>query len=351
MQLYHLMSRLKNIYIWIMNTPFSGSRKKRIFAICLISFLGLNSMAHTVSDKDSVVVARLQYLHHLKDKIGNVWQGFHGEQADLPLIYYGNEHCYVMNPQKKFLTSFEVSPIYKDMEIVIYKTQKIDDTPFHMHMTYEFEEEQQFDYHTPYMRCSSLEITSQTIPDVTTLDVWATMVLHEYFHAFQFSHPAYVDYYKKHCAFFDSKTLQSFYLDHKWYKTSVNKENELLLKALAATDLNHARKYLRMFLKIRSNRRHLAYRKLHTDITKAEQAYEMTEGSARYIEAKLYERIPVYQSDDSWLYTAGKNYYYATGYNILRVLDKFGRHYQKELFTHIPLAEEELYNIVSGPSF
>ena len=331
----------------MMKTSLSNSFLKTFFVIVLSSFFGLNSMAQSVSDKDSVVIARLTYLHHLKDKIGNVWQGFNGKHADLPLIYYGNEYCYVMNPQIKFLTNFESSLVFKDEGLTVYKTKKIDDTPFHMHMTYEFDDEKQFDFHSPYMRCSSLETTSKTIPDVTTMDVWATMVLHEYFHAFQFSHPKYADYYEKHCAFFDSNILQSLYLNHKWYRNSINKENELLLKALNTSDINLARRHLRSFLKIRSNRRKKAYRKLHLDITKAEQTYEMTEGSARYIEAKLYESIPVYQADSSWLYTAGKKYHYATGYNIIRVLDKFGCHYQKELFNHIPLAEEELNDIVS----
>ena len=290
----------------MMKTSLLNSFLKTFFVIVLSSFFGLNSMAQSVSDKDSVVIARLTYLHHLKDKIGNVWQGFNGKQADLPLIYYGNEYCYVMNPQMKFLTSFESSLVFKDEGIIINKTKKIDDTPIHMHMTYEFDDEKQFDFHSPYMRCSSLETTSKTIPDVTTIDVWASMVLHEYFHAFQFSHPEYADYFEKHCAFFDSHILQSLYLNHTWYKNRVNKENELLLTALNSSDIDLARKHLCSFLKIRSNRRKKAYRKLHTDITKAEQTYEMAEGSARYIEAKLYESIPVYQADSSWLYTAGK---------------------------------------------
>ena len=186
----------------MMKTSLLNSFLKTFFVIVLSSFFGLNSMAQSESDKDSVVIARLTYLHHLKDKIGNVWQGFNGKHADLPLIYYGNEFCYVMNPQIKFLTNFESSLVFKDEGLTVYKTKKIDDTPFHMHMTYEFDDEKQFDFHSPYMRCSSLETTSKTIPDVTTMDVWATMVLHEYFHAFQFSQPEYADYYEKHCAFF-----------------------------------------------------------------------------------------------------------------------------------------------------
>lgn len=259
------------------------------------------------------------FIIFFKDKNGIVWQGLNGKHADLPLIYYGNEKCYVINPQTKFLTSFESSLVFKDEGIIINKTKKIDDAPIHMHMTYEFDDEKQFDFHSPYMQCSSLETTSKTIPDVTTIDVWASMVLHEYFHAFQFSHPEYADYFEKHCAFFDSHILQSLYLNHIWYKNRVNKENELLLTALNSSDIDLARKHLCSFLKIRSNRRKKAYRKLHTDITKAEQTYEMTEGSARYIEAKLYESIPVYQADSSWLYTAVKNYYYATGNNIMGV--------------------------------
>jgi hypothetical protein len=46
------------------------------------------------------------------------------------------------------------------------------------------------------MRCSSLEQTSKTIPDVTSVNEWATMVMHEYFHGFQFKNDGYLETYE-----------------------------------------------------------------------------------------------------------------------------------------------------------
>ena len=70
---------------------------------------------------------------------------------------------------------------------------------------------------------------------------------------------------------------------------------------------------------------------------------EIMEGSARYIEYQLYECFGDFNlTDAKWLYTIGKNYYYATGFNLLRLLDKLGIEYHSHIFTDITVLEKTL---------
>lgn len=54
-----------------------------------------------------------------------------------------------------------------------------------------------YNYKAPFMNCSSPELTDRFIPDVHSTEMWATMVMHEYFHGFQFKHAQFLDFYKK----------------------------------------------------------------------------------------------------------------------------------------------------------
>ena len=46
--------------------------------------------------------------------------------------------------------------------------------------------------------------------------------------------------------------------------------------------------------------------------------------------------------NDPWLYTTGKSYFYATGFNMVRLLDKLGIEYKIELFNKGELSLEQL---------
>ena len=141
-------------------------------------------------------VERLQYVYALKVVINDsVWSGFADKQYDVPLLYYSDTCCYVVNPTEKFLAKYPSVLVHSDNDIQIYQTEKVDDKPFHMHVTFT-DDESNIDYRTPFMRCSSLEQTSKTIPDVTSVNEWATMVMHEYFHGFQFKNDGYLDIYE-----------------------------------------------------------------------------------------------------------------------------------------------------------
>ena len=99
-------------------------------------------------------------------------------------------------------------------------------------------------------------------------------------------------------------------------------------------------------------------RLFHLDIAQFEQNYETLEGTARYIEAaslKLSASAKFRQpkegvghtaayAEPQWLYDTAisERYFYATGYNLARLMDKFGLHYKERLFNRGDLTLEKL---------
>ena len=291
-------------------------------------------------------VERLQYVYALKVIINDsVWRGFADKQYDVPLLYYGDTCCYIVNPTEKFLAKYPSVLVCSGNDIQIYQTKKVDDKTFHMHSTFTTDEESNIDYYAPIVRCSSLEQTSRTIPDVTSVDAWATMVMHEYFHGFQFKNDGYLDIYEAITDAVLPDTLPTLVASHDWYKESITWENDLLLKVIDTNDIEEAKAYIQLFFKLRDERRERVKKELGIDIVALEQLYETMEGSARYIEYCLYRHFGNFNlSDAKWLYTVGRNYYYATGFNLLRISDKFEIDYKYGIFKDVSTVERNLRN-------
>ena len=315
---------------------------KRLLSIALTMFCCCYIKGQQHPDTASVA-GRLQYVYALKDVINDrVWQGFADKGNDVPLIYYDDSCCYVVNPSDKILEKYKDKPVYQNDDINIFQMQRIDNIPFHMHVTIT-DEKDQIDYRTPIMRCSSLEQTCKTIPNVTTVKEWMTMVMHEYFHGFQFKQDGFFDAYERIFEDCSSDTLSTLQAQLEWYKESIQKENELLLKAIAEASLDKTKTHIQSFFELRDSRRARLKKEQNIDITSAEQFMEIMEGSARYIEYQLYEYFGDFRlADAKWLYTVGRNYYYATGFNLLRLLDKLGIEYHSRIFADVTALEKAL---------
>ena len=315
---------------------------KRLLSIALTMFCCCYIKGQQHPDTASVA-GRLQYVYALKDVINDrVWQGFADKGNDVPLIYYDDSCCYVVNPSDKILEKYKDKPVYQNDDINIFQMQRIDNIPFHMHVTIT-DEKDQIDYRTPIMRCSSLEQTCKTIPNVTTVKEWMTMVMHEYFHGFQFKQDGFFDAYERIFEDCSSDTLSTLQAQLEWYKESIQQENELLLKAIAEASLDKTKTHIQSFFELRDSRRARLKKEQNIDITSAEQFMEIMEGSARYIEYQLYEYFGDFRlADAKWLYTVGRNYYYATGFNLLRLLDKLGIEYHSRIFADVTALEKAL---------
>ena len=243
--------------------------------ITLLALVAMSAGAQGLN-KD---VERLQYVYALKVVINDsIWSGFADKQYDVPLLYYGDTCCYVVNPMEKFLAKYPSVLVHSGNDFQIYHTKKVDDKPFHMHVTFS-DEESDIDYRTPIMRCSSLEQTGKTIPDVTSVNEWATMVMHEYFHGFQFKNDGFLDIYETITNAVLPDTLTALAACHDWYRESITRENDLLLKAIDTNENKASKAYIQSFFKLRNERRERVKKELGMDIVALEQLYETMEVS------------------------------------------------------------------------
>jgi hypothetical protein len=192
------------------------------------------------------------------------------------------------------------------------------------------------------------------------------MILHEYFHGFQFKHQSYFDYFNRVVAYFPEDSLQQISSRNKWFAESIHKENERLLDALKAKDFVTRNAYLDTFFLLREDRRERTKSILKLDITPFEMMYETSEGTARYCEYQLYKNFSTSKPDyklvksdtsfhnynyyrhydinnDTWLFDTKKTkYFYAIGFNLVRLLDKLKIEYKTILFQTEGLTIEEI---------
>lgn len=339
---------------------------QRTILIFLLFFI--LSAGGMVGSNDRLIFDRIGYIFHLKQLIGQqVWQDFADPKFDLPLIYYTDSACYVANPTERFISNFRPELVFEEAALKIYKTPLLDSIPFHMETNITMgDSSADYNYYSPFMNCSSFEITQKTIPDVNSTEQWTSMILHEYFHGFQFKHPDFLAYFEKHIAGIPADSLKRMYQSHQWYKERVDKENELLLAALEEEDENEIRRLIQSFFRLRTQRRLQSRQQLNFDLQPVEKTFETMEGTARYVEYALYSYFAQKEADeklmksdtayhsyayfrnhrleqDKWLYLTDKTtYFYATGFNLLRLLDKLKIDYQSRLFLEGELSLEDL---------
>lgn len=345
---------------------FKNYLMRRLIFLILM-FILLSSGTHRDAS-ERVISDRIEYIYNLKFFIAErVWKGFGDKKFDLPLIYYTDSVCYVANPTERFITSFKPDLIFQDRELKIYKTYLLDSIPFHMETGVTLgDSSSAYNFKSPFMNCSSFEITRKTIPDVNSTEQWTTMLLHEYFHGFQFKHQNFLSFFEKNVALVPADSLKKIYKSQKWFKESVDKENRILLEVLDEADDKQVRKLIGSFFKLRDERRLQTKQQLNFDIKPIEQTYETMEGTARYVEYELYNHfrkkepnIKLIKSDssyqsyqyfrnhniqnDKWLYLSDKTtYFYATGFNMVRALEKLEVEYKSRLFNEGNLSLEQL---------
>jgi len=335
--------------------------------VLLILSIVFFSCAGKKDNTDQVIVDRIQYVYSLRSIIDeNIWKDFDHARFDLPLVYYTDTCCYVANPTNKFLRIFKPSLIFENEKIKIYKTDSlIDNNTFHMFTGFSASDTAKYDYKSPFMRCSSFEITREVIGDINDSEQWAAMVIHEYFHGFQFRHPLYNEYLAQYIYFIPKDSLTEVYNDNAWFKESVDKENDILLAALQLNDRTETSKLLETFFDAREKRRQRAKSELNFDLAAVEEIYETMEGTARYVEFGLYNVFKTKSADaklvktdtsyyayehfrkfnlesEKWLYGTGDYYYYGIGFNMARLLDKHKVEFRQRLFNENSLSLEQI---------
>ena len=224
----------------------------------------------------------------------------------------------------------------------------------------------EYNYLSPYMKCSSYEFISKNIPGSKSTEYWITMIIHEYFHGFQYKHKSYIDSnFANTTSYISEDSLTKIYQKNRWFQEKIKKENDFLLKAIKSTNKSETIKNINSFFKTRKERRNEFKRKLNFNIDEYEKRYEKMEGTARYVEYKLQIEFATLKPDielqnkdisynsfkafknykienDPYLYTAGERYFYSTGFNMIRLFDKLKIKYKSRLFKEGNLTLEQI---------
>jgi hypothetical protein len=192
------------------------------------------------------------------------------------------------------------------------------------------------------------------------------MILHEYFQGFQFKHSKYQSYLKNNITEFSQDSLKNIYNSRVWFQRLVDKENRFLLNVILSNDCEETIQLIDSILNTRDERRKEVLYKLSIDITEIKSIYKAMEGSARYVEYSLYDLYAKKESPlkliesytpfhdyeyfqnfnlekEEWLYLTGKTtYFYATGFNLVRLFDKLNIEYKTRLFQEEELTLENI---------
>jgi len=328
----------------------------RLTSICF--FLITWCVAHGMAQDRvaQLAVARIQHIYLLTKQASenSVWGSFGSNRYNIPLIYYAGDTTYIANPSAKFLKQFKPKLIFETRGTKIFKMDsRLDTAPMHMEVGVSTGDTTAYDYYKPHMRCSSREEFEKVTGFKTDTRTWASMVLHECFHAFQFFHKEYIREGFKNNVMFPvvGERLQRLYSSFDWFKRYIDMENALILKAIQSTRKQETDSLIREFFKVRDQRRSQTKPVTDQDISFLEKSFETLEGTARFVEAYALE----YPANDPRLKTVDANfdavrtalfampeslfkteisqrYYYATGYNITRLLKKLGHDYTTVLF-------------------
>jgi hypothetical protein len=327
--------------------------------LMLLFILSIFSCKEKQVKIDQPIFDRIEFVFNLKETIDKeVWNTFNDKKYDLPLVYFTDSSTYIANPTEKFMALYKPVLVHETSKIKIYKNPIIlDSIPFHMETGLTMgTPTDEFNYHSPFMMCSSFEIVHNTIPKIISTEQWTTMILHEYFHGFQYKHPAYIDYYEKNIAQIQPDSLVNLYKHNSWYKKSIDTENDYLLKAIAEKDNAKTYLFIDSFFSKRQERRNKTRQELQFDVSQYENCYETMEGTARYVEYSLYKKYASEKTNetlaktdssfkaysyfknyniekDQWLFLTSKtSYHYAIGFNMTRLLDKLNITYKARLF-------------------
>lgn len=342
--------------------------KNWTFIILLITlfFVSCNNVSF---NEEKIIIERIHLVHKtIREIEKKQWAKTYDKMSNVPWIYYSDSINYVLNPNENYLEKYK--PIKIEVpELELYKHPNLEDKQFNMELSITRNDSTYFDYMYPFLNTSSFEITNKVVPDVPHVEEWFTMLLHEKFHGYQFMHSEFLKYYNEITKHISQDSIQNVYKTHDWFKTMIDEENGFLLTAINTKSREQSLSALNKFKDIRKKRR-MKYEKLFSsDIETVERVYELVEGSARYYDRlaqktiasmkpykplkdidKFYNGVKPFAENydelNSWAYKSDKSgeYFYATGYNLMRVLDRLEIKYQEELFKDVKMDLEVLLN-------
>ena len=312
--------------------------------ICIVLLLW-NSYSYSQAINEPQCI-RLDYFFALKKKTAEAyWPGFDAKLLYGPMIFYSNAGTYVINPNKKLKERLKYTEVKNCLRhgFIGKVVGMIDTTHFNMQVDYDEEDSTALHFFNAVASVSDIGIARIFVPKINNIEEWMGMILHESFHLYQTSFPAFKEYQNSTQKVFSRDTLLFFYEHEDWYKDAINKEYDLLLHALDSKDQQKTVVYIENFLNSRDQRFKKISLKYGVDVRALEDMLERSEGVARYMEycmKRVVKDIPFIprlqltdtlyhfgeyarydMEPDPFMNKPGKQYFYAIGLNLARLLE------------------------------
>jgi len=314
------------------------------------------------------VCDRLSLLQQIKPEVAErYWPTFDADSLTPPMVYFDDSVSWLAFSAENIYKSIQSAEMVKCPNgLRIYRmNQRLDTIPFHMENKMTFQDSLATNFFRPVMFCSSVEAAKKIVPVINYTEDWLQMALHEYFHAFQFTHKKNLHYLADSINIHED-SLDRCYRKYEWFSEMLKTENKHLLYAIDASSRDSAYQALNQFLKVREIRRQRFKKEVGYDISRAEKFWEKMEGTARYIEYNtgfiyhdnqthssltcdsLFNDFSQYTTMDfikrPWFYEKTKMmtaYYYVTGFNLCRVMDQLNIPYKEKLFIEVNTGLED----------
>jgi hypothetical protein len=309
---------------------------------------------------DCIACERITLFVKSKELISkSVWKGLNAEAHIRPLLYFTDSSTYIAFGSKELFKKYDYESMDCGTGLSLLKLPRMDTKPFHMENNMNFKDTTSLYYNRPMMLCSDVETLIKIVPDFDKTEDWLQLVMHEYFHSFQFSHKPTITYLSEKIQI-SSDTLNKLYLQNAWFQQLLEKENKALLNAIRARAGDSTNLYLDEFFRTRQQRR-MKYENLHKlNLTNLENFWETIEGTARYAEYYMagnfnqirtetsnhcdslfrnfqdYDSLSNFENEPEFIERTKmmQAYYYVTGFNLCRLMDKLAIDYKLELFNH-----------------
>ena len=312
---------------------------------------------------DSLSTRRVSFVLDMKKVVAeNAWADFGTKNNEGTLIYFNEDDVEVFFPNSRITNSFAENQKHSDD---YFLTKRRDSFPYHMEVMVSFYEgdSTEYFYDNPVEQYSSVEEVGKTISSVESTEMWATMVIHEMFHHYQYNNKNYQEYAKSEIGIlpFSIRDIITLCYEDDDFIKMIQKENEHLMKAIAEKDKQARDSIVSTYVNARKNRIQ-KYSSDYPNLEQVENYYVIQEGSARYIEYKsmfvlseyakraempvvandpMFKSYQEFQEIDlnndafSYLtYAARSDFHYTIGFNTMRLLDELNVEYKSSLLNN-----------------
>lgn len=346
--------------------------KKILIAILLSVFL-TNTFAQQIlqpTAQEKLITERFEYIRQIKKFVGNMyWKNFSNNEFPGTVVYFTDSASYFINPLPEMKDKVsKYSILENDYDWNIWKLRMpLDSAKFVMETQFQFDNKAKkyINYKTPVLFCSSPELTQKEKEKIKTTQEWSIAMMHELYHQYQYSNEAILTYVLRlyqEKKMIDMDSMQGIYTVNKAFRDTLQKENELLKQAYAATSLEEEKKIFTQFLRLRSKRNLAYFKQTKFWVNTPENFWEKLEGTCMMMEKQLKENFqnikpteyienndPMY--DKTFVYNEkdvtevdfysklddDRFYVGTTGFNMVQLLEKNKVPYKDNFFSYASL--------------